>query len=160
MTEDEMVERLRVVARARDMPPPATPEAVAEAERIIGFRVPPLLRRLYLDVANGGFGPGRGVLGVRGGNWDGGNFQHIAELYEQGPDPSGRIPAGMVLLYDWGCTIWSMADFRDPSGPMWCTHQGDFWPQGITLAEWIADTTAGSQNLDTLLASGPASARE
>ncbi|WP_445280628.1 SMI1/KNR4 family protein [Streptomyces sp. DSM 118148] len=155
MTEDQVVESIRIAAQAGGMPPPATPEAVIEAERVIGFRTPPLLRRLYLEVANGGFGPGRGALGVRGGNWDGGNFMHIAEIYEHGPDPSGQIPPGMVLLYDWGCTIWSMTDFRDPSGPMWCTHQGDLWPQGITLAEWITETAAGSLTVHTITASQP-----
>jgi hypothetical protein len=36
---------------------PATAETIGEAEGIIGFPLPPLLRRLYLEVADGGFGP-------------------------------------------------------------------------------------------------------
>ncbi|SCF56517.1 SMI1/KNR4 family protein [Streptomyces sp. Ncost-T10-10d] len=138
------------------MPPPATPEAVAEAEEVIGFLLPPLLRRLYIEVANGGFGPGEGILGVRGGAFQG-NFADIAELYQDGPDPSGHIPVGLVLIYDWGCTLWSLVDFRDPTGPMWCNHQGEHWPQGITLAEWLTSTLAGTLTVDTLLESQPAS---
>ncbi|MFJ3642733.1 SMI1/KNR4 family protein [Streptomyces sp. NPDC090108] len=154
MTDDEMVEALRTAARAGTWPPPATPEAVAAAEKTIGFPVPPLLRRLYLEVANGGFGPAEGILGVRGGAAQG-NFRDIAELYEDGPDPSGHIPAGVVLIYDWGCTIWSLVDFRDPAGAMWCTHQGERWPQGITLAEWLAGALAGTLTVHSLLESEP-----
>ncbi len=36
---------------------PATAEAVGEAEGLIGFPLPPLLRRLYLEVADGDSGP-------------------------------------------------------------------------------------------------------
>jgi hypothetical protein len=156
VTDDEVVEALRTAARAGTLPPPATPEAVIEAEEVIGFPLPPLLRRLYVEVANGGLGPREGILGVRGGRAQG-NFADIAELYEDGPDPSGRIPAGLVLIYDWGCTIWSLVDFRDPVGPMWCTHQGEHWPQGITLSQWLTSTLAGTLTVDTLLESQPAS---
>lgn len=54
------------------LPPlaPASAEAVADAERRLGHRLPPLLRRLYREVANGGFGPGYGILGVAGGHPD------------------------------------------------------------------------------------------
>ncbi|MFC8512815.1 SMI1/KNR4 family protein [Streptomyces sp. NPDC057257] len=107
MTDDEVVEAVRAVAQARTLPPPATPEAVAAAEDVIGFPLPSLLRRLYGEVANGGFGPNEGILGVSGGSAQG-HFADIAELYQDGPDPSGRIPAGLVLIYDWGCAIWSL----------------------------------------------------
>ncbi|MER6978221.1 hypothetical protein ABT317_14710 [Streptomyces carpinensis] len=121
--------------------------------------MPPLLRRLYSEVANGGFGPDDGILGVSGGH-EQGNFYDIAELYQDGPDPSGRIPAGLVLVYDWGCTIWSLVDFRDPAGHMWCNHQGELWPQGITLGEWLIGTSTGTVTVDTLLDSQPAVERD
>lgn len=34
----------------------------------IGYPLPSLLRRLYTEVANGGFGPMSGIVGVRGGH--------------------------------------------------------------------------------------------
>ena len=46
---------------------PAPPAAVAEAEELAGRSLPSLLRRLYLEVGNGGFGPGYGLLGLRDG---------------------------------------------------------------------------------------------
>jgi hypothetical protein len=45
------------------LPPlrPAPAEAAAEAESLAGRPLPPLLCRLYLEVGNGGFGPGYGI---------------------------------------------------------------------------------------------------
>src|SRR5688572_7984728 len=52
------------------LPPlrPAPRSAVEEAEALAGAPLPPLLRRLYLEVGNGGFGPGYALLGLRGGH--------------------------------------------------------------------------------------------
>lgn len=47
--------------------PPATPTQLRETERLLGFSLPGLLRALYLNLANGGFGPGAGLRGTRGG---------------------------------------------------------------------------------------------
>src|SRR5207253_5237760 len=39
----------------------------ASKEQLLGFSLPPLLRALYANIANGGFGPGGGLKGVVGG---------------------------------------------------------------------------------------------
>ena len=41
---------------------PASPESLDEAERRLGFALPRALRQLYGEVADGGFGPGSGLL--------------------------------------------------------------------------------------------------
>lgn len=46
---------------------PATEQQLLEVEEAYGFSHPPLLRDLYLHVANGGFGPGTGLIGSSGG---------------------------------------------------------------------------------------------
>jgi hypothetical protein len=46
------------------MPLPASLEQVEQAERELGFHLPLLLRRIYTEIANGGFGPGYGLLGL------------------------------------------------------------------------------------------------
>jgi hypothetical protein len=43
--------------------PPVTVPELLEAERRMDCRLPDLLRRLYTEVANGGFGPTSGILG-------------------------------------------------------------------------------------------------
>lgn len=44
--------------------PPATEEQVRLSEEAMGSPYPPSLRMLYLQVANGGFGPGYGLVGA------------------------------------------------------------------------------------------------
>lgn len=79
MTATDLIHRLRERLTAdpfsRDImgnrfraSPPASPAAVARAEAALGFALPTTLRAIYLDVANGGFGPGYGVMGVEGGS--------------------------------------------------------------------------------------------
>jgi hypothetical protein len=47
--------------------PPVTEEQLRRTEDTMGFAHPPLLRTLYLQLANGGFGPGNGITGAFGG---------------------------------------------------------------------------------------------
>ncbi len=47
--------------------PPANEEQLQATEAALGFPLPPLLRLLYAEVANGGFGPGAGIQGALGG---------------------------------------------------------------------------------------------
>jgi hypothetical protein len=47
------------------LPPPADPAVIARTESTLGFALPPFLRRVYLEVADGGFGPGTGLLGIQ-----------------------------------------------------------------------------------------------
>jgi hypothetical protein len=148
MTEDEIVEAIRALP---GLPPPAPAEAVAEAERVIGYRLPPLLCRLYLEVANGGFGPRTGVLGVAGSDYlHHGDWADLVDAY-QAFNGDSRHP-GLVWLFDWGCLIWSVVDCRDPVGHMWgwdpnFDQDADFsalFPQNTTLQEWLAESLSGN----------------
>lgn len=59
LNQDEVFEAVRAaMVRRYYRPPVATLGAVLEAEEAIGCPLPPLLRRLFLEVANGGSGPG------------------------------------------------------------------------------------------------------
>lgn len=59
---------------------PATGEQIRITEAQLGFPLPPLLKALYIQVANGGFGPGTGLRGASGG---------YKGIY---PDHDGTIP--------------------------------------------------------------------
>jgi len=65
--------------------PPASEEQLAATEAVLGFPLPPSLHALYAEIANGGFGPGAGILGALGGYGS-----HTDE-------PSGTI----LEEYDW-----------------------------------------------------------
>ncbi len=49
---------------ATDLPSPAAESALDAAEAQLAFALPAPLRRVYAEVANGGFGPGGGLLSV------------------------------------------------------------------------------------------------
>lgn len=51
------------------LPQAVTLEELEGAETELGFRLPQLLRELYLRIGNGGFGPGGGILGITPGGW-------------------------------------------------------------------------------------------
>lgn len=45
----------------------ASDQQIRETEQQLGFPLPPLLCLLYTQIANGGFGPGFGIIGARSG---------------------------------------------------------------------------------------------
>jgi hypothetical protein len=47
--------------------PPATESQLLATEAALNFTLPPTLRTLYAQIANGGFGPGFGIIGAFGG---------------------------------------------------------------------------------------------
>jgi len=73
--EDDVFEAIaRLVAdgeyrdwRTRVLGPKPEPRVDCPTAGPTGWPRPPLLRRLYLEVGNGGFGPRDGILGVRRG---------------------------------------------------------------------------------------------
>jgi hypothetical protein len=113
MTDKEILKAIGARCHEAELPVPASPEAVAEAEQAIDYRLPPLLRRLYLEVANGGFDPRDGilgVLGVPGGEWIG-DWADIVDVYKAfNSGPEDPHPEWLVWLFEWGCAIWSTAE--------------------------------------------------
>ncbi|MGI5521505.1 hypothetical protein ACQEUX_11160 [Micromonospora sp. CA-259024] len=116
---------------------PAPPAAVVEAEELAGRPLPSLLRRLYLEVGNGGFGPGYGLLGLRDGHRTG------------GLDALTGLQGGVLTLCEWGCGISSELNLAD--GRIWgcdpnpapdgvsCT-----FPQQMTIVDWFAKWVGGT----------------
>jgi hypothetical protein len=94
--------------------PPATLLAVQRAESLVGAALPGLLRRLYLEVSNGGFGPGYGVLGVDDGYRDDMKRTAVDILTRRGDWPG--MPDNLLPLCHWGCAIYSFV--HCPSGRM------------------------------------------
>jgi hypothetical protein len=95
---------------------PATPAQLDESERRLGFRLPLAVRQLYGLVANGGFGPGYGILGLVGGAVD--EFDETAvDSYLARPragaeDRRWQWPRGLLPFCNWGCQIYSCVDCR------------------------------------------------
>ena len=112
--------------------PPATEQQLLATEAALGFTLPTALRNLYTQVANGGFGPGFGILGTIGGFASTGLGGNIAEAYvalnanttavdhihyqqERNNRVMFELPhtvwsRRLLPLCDWGCLITSFLD--------------------------------------------------
>ncbi|MFJ3876211.1 SMI1/KNR4 family protein [Streptomyces sp. NPDC090077] len=86
--------------------PPVGPAEVERAERRIGRPLPGLLRRVYTEVADGGFGPGSGLASLAEGNRPPGYLRDwpcAVALHER--NRSRGVPASWLHLAYGGCTM-------------------------------------------------------
>jgi hypothetical protein len=95
--------------------PPVTMEVLEEVERTLGFPLPGLARRLYTEVADGGYGPAWGVIPLRSPegialrdleDWEM-SVEAWARTYREDPPPEGYPipPHPSIYFCDAGCGI-------------------------------------------------------
>ena len=116
--------RVRIVQSATDHGSAQLSSEVASvaeldaAERTLGYRIPPPVRFVYSNVANGGFGPGYGLVGIGGGMtgfMNGTRRWHCEDEYVSQLQQDGfRWPEGVLPICDWGCAIFSCVDCSSP----------------------------------------------
>lgn len=147
MTEhDELLRRIRsrALEEADELPPVASEQDLAEAEKQVGFALPPLLARVYREVANGGFGPeytlfpligeGRTAVSAYG-----------TECPRPPAEPSPHWPRGVLPILDWGCGMYAAVDCLQPAAPVLVFEPNsieDNWPDAWfqdapSLAAWL-----------------------
>jgi hypothetical protein len=127
-------------------PSPATPEQLRDAERRLGFGLPVAVRQVFSGVANGGFGPGYGLLGLGGGATD--DLEATAvDSYVQRRSWNGQQgwywPERLLPICHWGCAIYSCVscerggDLRvvryDPNRGSWM----QFRDEGRNFVQWL-----------------------
>jgi hypothetical protein len=131
----------QVVARAPGRRfPPATDEQIQAAELSLEFPLPAFLCRAYTTIANGGFGPGRGLLGVQGGAADE-HGNSIVDLYDSfsAANPEDRTwqwPEGLVPICPWGGSVYSCVDCATAEGAVICLDLTGYEP-GRDLKEFL-----------------------
>lgn len=129
----------RAAGLIEKLPPlmPTTREAVEMAQRDFGYPLPSLLRRLYLEVGNGGFGPGYGILSLPIGE------EHKAWR---------SLPPSLFPVCDWDCGISSFVDCADAEARMWgwdpnpAPHDDldkALFREDVTLCQWLARWVSG-----------------
>lgn len=153
MGDDEIIHRIREQDAAGELPPPAPPEAVAELEAAVGHPMPPLLKRIHLEVADGGFGRWGEALSLTDTTY---SFSDSRRLLEEYVGWRGRPnhPPSVVPLLTWGCAIWSLVDYSTPEGRMWgwdpnalCPEHGHaLFPEDLTLAERLRGWLDGRED--------------
>ncbi|MER6578024.1 SMI1/KNR4 family protein [Nonomuraea sp. NPDC001023] len=147
---DDLLRRVsaKAGATAEHLPPPATAEEVAQAERILGFRLPPVLTRLYREVANGGFGPDYQLLPLAGeGRTAVTEYREVRET--SGPGGDAHWPADVLPVLDWGCGMYAAVDCRSPEGAVLLFEPngiGDDWHHA-----WYVDSESLTDWLETWL---------
>jgi hypothetical protein len=155
-------ERQSEVRRWSPLPAPASAAELAAAETRLGFPVPQVVRRVYGGIANGGFGPGYGLVGIGGGRtgfhrW--GRSGCCEDEYQtMRSDPQIRWPLRLLPVCDWGCVIYSCIDASHADAPMF-RMDGDalydapslaITPMGCTFSEWLQAWVGGEDLWEAL----------
>jgi hypothetical protein len=107
-----------------DRYPPVSAAEIVAAEARLGFELPALLRDIYMQVGNGGFGPGYGLIGLDGGApiYAGGRAYSLVDLYwafRNRFSPLGEPWAERLLpICTWGCSYFCYLDCALPTAPV------------------------------------------
>jgi len=136
---------------SRPAPPPASEVALEAAEADLGFALPPDLRRCYLEVADGGVGPGGGIFSLS---------ELVAKHHEMTDEPVGpqgqSWPAQLLPIQgdDWDLVCldresgrlvyWDLEELDDDDElprdqPTWAAS---FVPEAESLEAWLSDWVA------------------
>jgi hypothetical protein len=152
IVEDELVTAIRrriekpdaridlLSARVPPLFVTATIEELDAAEVELGFALPMLIRRLYSEVGNGGFGPGAGLLGVKGGyaDLDGRTLSDsYLALRTQG------WPQGVLPLCEPGGGARSCADMRASGERVLTVDAGEITRTSHNLFSWLHAWVSG-----------------
>ena len=131
MNDDEIIDFLRANSKkpARDehtqprLCPPASDQEIEEAESALGFDLPPLLKRIYREIGNGGniLGPAHGVYGVGNGYSFAGQNAVGKTLHITRDHPWLK---GFLLVAEGGCGLAFLVDCGDAEYPVYC-YNGD-----------------------------------
>jgi hypothetical protein len=149
------------------LPAPATAAELDAAESRLGFPLPPQVRRVYATIANGGFGPGSGLVGIGGGHpgfHSGARTWFCDDKYTTlRSNPQIRWPPRVLPVCDWGCFIYCCIDASHPDAPM-LRMLGDalydapplaFTPMDCTFSQWLQAWVSGEDLWEGLFPLNP-----
>ena len=114
------------VSPPRELRPPVSEDVALNAETELKFSLDPVLRSFYLEVCDGGLGPGYGSLPMTG-------QETLVSVYAS--FRSGAWPEKLLPVWDWGCATWSCVD---PEGRI-VTHDDVVGPTltSFTVRSWL-----------------------
>jgi hypothetical protein len=141
-----------------------------DAENALGFYLPSLLKRIYHEVGEGGFGPGYGLFRLNASRvvWNGADaINAIVPCYrEERPiiqdgdadwvreENNAEIwPEGIVKICDWGCNMYSCLDcFDTPRYRIlridYNRCHSEFRVESLSLLQWLEDWVDGQSLFD------------
>ena len=136
---DDLIRRVAAKAAAEHSPlrPPVSEPDLARAEEHLGFRFHPLLRRLYAEVADDGFGPEYALFSLEAAvrQTPGSAAQSTVDL--KGHERR-YWPFDAVAIMDWGCAMNAAVDCRSPEGAVLLVDPNSGLPD--RAQEWFLDS--------------------
>lgn len=145
--------------------------SISQAEKMLGRKLPALLRDAYEHVGNGGFGPGYGLLPLLANGEQ--EDETVVDLYAAfgSADPEDSAwswPVHLVPFCDWGCAIRSCVDCSSADGAV-VTFDPNvrgigepmlnaFAQTHPTLRAWFSDWIAGVEIWNLMYEPDPARA--
>jgi hypothetical protein len=153
MSDEQILQALRerIQRDAVEVPPCATAAEVDAFERAAGLSLPLFHRRMLMEVANGGFGPGYGLVGVPPrGHVDTDLGSDLLDAYLIGRSsthPAECVPRGLLPLCHWGCAVYSYVDCLTELGVVVTDEtfedRTEYTETALSFAEWLSDWANG-----------------
>jgi len=139
-------------------------DVITAIENELELTMPSILTRIYTEVANGGFGPCYGMLGLKGGirNEDGNDVigQYKGYRMEDPEDPHWKWPRTLLPVFSLGCAMYWCVDCRSQEGKLvWFepnphefgqSWSDAFFPSDYTLENLLLDWVDGVSFVDML----------
>jgi len=119
------------------LPKPAPAAVIADAERKLGFKLPDLLRTLYEEIANGGFGPSYGIIGLDENGWLDVDLNiAVPELYLGFREQPEDWPERLLPICNRGCAGYSAIDCTSPLAEVLFSEGPEFELEG-GFEQWM-----------------------
>ncbi len=129
----------------------ASPEDLDHAERLLGFPFPKFIRRMYIEIGNGSWGPHYGFYplptnGAKPTENDLVGF-HLESTSEERvlEDPFVQWPTGFVTILGRGCVYYELCDFIRPPHPVFLLD-GDNWLPNKPILELLNPVADSIEN--------------
>ena len=133
----------KIFATGAELVPPASEDAICLTETELGFRMPDLLRNCLMNVANGGFGPGYGFVGVANGYES--DFGSLFKTYKQIRGDQELVgcqwPSQLLPFCEWGNAIFSCVDCS--SLEIWTFRDFELKRMNYSFSEFIERWLSG-----------------
>ncbi len=129
----------------------ASAQDLDHAERLLGFPFPKVLRRMYIEIGNGNWGPHYGFYplptnGAKPTVNDLVGF-HLECISEERAveDPFVKWPPGFVTILGRGCVYYELCDFISPPYPVFLLD-GDNWLPNKSILELLKPVADSIEN--------------
>jgi SMI1 / KNR4 family (SUKH-1) len=152
---DSLVQRVAAKAdeTTAELPPVLSAAEIAAAEEALGFTLPPLLARLYQEVADGGFGPDYQLYPLIAGPLIAGQRTVVSVYQEERAESSAgdnpHWPAGVLPILDWGCGMYAAVDCQSEQAPVLLFEPNGF--DGDWTKAWFVDAASLEDWLESWL---------